>query len=113
MMMVGRVELLRTLVTREKGEQFARVPAADPCSSPGLSRTAKRTYVALATFRNPAGSVRAALATIGTLAGLDRRSVKRGLRELERVGALHRNLADARTGKVRQCGNAGKVQVER
>ena len=95
-----KVALLCPLVTREEGEQFARVPAA-VLFDPGLSRTAKRTYVALATFRNPAGSVRAALATIGTLAGLDRRSVKRGLRELERAGALLES-GDARAGRARR-----------
>ena len=91
------------LCPREKvgeGEQFARVPVA-VLFDPGLSRTAKRCYVAVAMYRNKAGSVSAAVATIGTLAGINDRNVKRGLRELERVGALIAS-ADARTGSPRR-----------
>ena len=95
------VALLCPLVTREEGEQFARVPAA-VLFDPGLSRTAKRVYVALAIFRNPAGSSRAAVATIGTLAGINDRNVKRGLRDAPVLARSSQGLTLSSPGR---CAN--------
>ena len=94
------IALLEPLVNVEEGEQFARVPAAILFHK-GLSKTGKRVYCALAMHRTGTGWARAAKATIGTLAGLDRADVSRGLKELVGAGALI-ETGDARTGKVRR-----------
>ena len=94
------IALLAPLVNVEEGEQFARVPAAILFHK-GLSKTGKRVYCALAMYRTGTGWARAAKATIGTLAGLDRADVSRGLKELVGARALI-ETGDARTGKVRR-----------
>ena len=87
------VKLLGTIYGREKGAQFARLPISILCD-PGLSRTARRCYVALALFRRVAkgGEEAWACASVGTiarLAGYKARSIAQcGLRELVKAGAL-------------------------
>ena len=83
------VPLLRPVdaVKKREHEQFARIPCA-ALFNPKLSRTGKRVLFGLSLYRNKAGRARVAVPTIATRAGLNERTARRGLRDLEKAGAI-------------------------
>ena len=79
--------LLRPLVERQDGEQWARVEVAFLFHRE-LSKRTRRAFVALSLFRQKDDSVSMSIRKIGKDAGLEKRHVRRALRELEAMGAL-------------------------
>ena len=83
----GPERLLRPLVEMQDGEQWARVEVAFLFHRE-LSKQARRVLVALSLFRQKGGGASISIRKIEDDAGLGRRHVQYGLRELEAMGAL-------------------------
>ena len=83
----GPERLLRPLVALQDGEQWSRVEVAFLFHRE-LTQRARRVLVALSLFRQEDGRVAISIRKIADDAGLGRRHVQYGLRELEAMGAL-------------------------
>ena len=83
----GPERLLRPLVALQDGEQWSRVEVAFLFHRK-LSKQARRVLVALSLFRQAGGGASSSIRKIEDDAGLGRRHVQYGLRELEAMGAL-------------------------
>ena len=83
----GPGQLLSPIVKREDGEQWARVETA-VLFHRELSQRARRVFVAVSLFRQSSGFASMSIRKIGADAGLERRAVQRGLRELATIGVL-------------------------
>ena len=83
----GPERLLRPLVALQDGEQFSRVEVAFLFHRE-LTQRARRVLVAASLFRQKTGGLSISIRKIGDDARLERRHVRRGLRELEAKGAL-------------------------
>ena len=92
-------------------EQFARIP----CSvlfDPKIGRTAKRTMVGLALYRNKEGFARAGVKTIARVASLNERNARHGLRQLERAGVIRSNGLDRRVRTYEVIHNLEVIHTE-